>query len=42
MRNRLVHMYFDVDLDQIWKALTDDLPPLITQREKVVNAAEVS
>jgi uncharacterized protein with HEPN domain len=42
MRNRLVHVYFDVDLDQIWKALTDDLPPLITQLEKVVNAAEVS
>ncbi len=29
MRNRLVHVYFDVDFEQIWKALTDDLPPLI-------------
>ena len=42
MRNRLVHVYFDVDYDQIWKALTDDLPPLITQLAKVLDAADVS
>ncbi len=42
MRNRLVHVYFDVDLDQIWKALTDDLPPLITQLVMVLDAADVS
>jgi uncharacterized protein with HEPN domain len=27
MRNRLVHAYFDIDLDQVWKAVTEDLPP---------------
>jgi uncharacterized protein with HEPN domain len=36
MRNRLVHVYFDVDLDQVWKTLTDDLPPLIAALEAVV------
>ncbi len=36
MRNRLVHAYFDVDLDQVWKAATEDLPPLITELEKAL------
>jgi uncharacterized protein with HEPN domain len=34
MRNRLVHGYFQVDLDVVWKAIQRDLPvlrPLITQ-----------
>jgi uncharacterized protein with HEPN domain len=29
MRNRLVHGYYDVDLDLVWGTLTTDLPPLI-------------
>lgn len=29
MRNRLVHGYFDIDYEQVWKALTEDMPPLI-------------
>jgi uncharacterized protein with HEPN domain len=29
MRNRLVHAYFDIDLDRVWSTITDDLPPLI-------------
>ncbi|MFI5166782.1 MAG: DUF86 domain-containing protein [Thermoanaerobaculales bacterium] len=29
MRNRLVHAYFDVDLDRVWETITDDLPALI-------------
>ena len=29
MRNRLIHAYFDIDHEQIWKTLTEDLPPLI-------------
>ena len=28
-RNRLVHAYFDIDMDQVWKAVTEDLPTLI-------------
>jgi uncharacterized protein with HEPN domain len=29
MRNRLIHAYFDIDLDRVWDTLADDLPPLI-------------
>lgn len=36
MRNRLIHAYFDVDLDQVWSAVTVDLPTLITQLEKII------
>ena len=36
MRNRLIHAYFDVDLDEIWRTVQEDLPPLISELEKVV------
>lgn len=29
MRNRIVHAYFDVDLDVIWQVVKDDLPKLL-------------
>lgn len=29
MRNRLIHGYFDIDYDIIWKTITEDLPSLI-------------
>jgi uncharacterized protein with HEPN domain len=29
MRNRLVHAYFDIDLEQVWKTVESDLEPLI-------------
>jgi len=35
MRNRLVHAYYDIDIEQVWKALTEDLPALISELEKV-------
>jgi len=28
IRNRLIHAYFDVDLDVLWRTAQDDLPPL--------------
>jgi uncharacterized protein with HEPN domain len=28
MRNRLIHAYFDVDLDVVWQTVTSDLPAL--------------
>jgi len=28
MRNRLIHAYFDVDLDILWNTVTQALPPL--------------
>ena len=36
MRNRLIHAYFDINLDILWKTITDDLPPLIIELEKIV------
>jgi uncharacterized protein with HEPN domain len=29
MRNRLIHAYFDVDLDIVWTTVSDDLPGLL-------------
>jgi uncharacterized protein with HEPN domain len=40
MRNRLVHGYFEVDLDRVWATVTNDLPPLIAALEEVIAAAE--
>lgn len=37
MRQRLVHGYDVVDLDVLWDTITDDLPPLITELERIVN-----
>jgi uncharacterized protein with HEPN domain len=36
MRNRLIHVYFDIDLDRVWDTVTDDLPPLIAALEKTI------
>ena len=36
MRNRLIHAYFDINRDILWKTVTDDLPPLITELEKIL------
>lgn len=36
MRNRLIHGYFDVDLDRVWGTVTRNLPPLIEALEKIV------
>ena len=36
MRNRLIHVYFDIDLDRVWDTVTDDLPPLIGSLEKII------
>ncbi len=38
-RNRLVHGYFDVDLEIVWTILQDDLPPLIAQLEQTLPRA---
>jgi len=40
MRNRLIHVYFDIDLDRVWDTVTDDLPPLISALEKMVVSEE--
>ena len=35
-RDRLVHGYFDVDLDIVWQIVTTQLPPLISELERIV------
>ena len=35
MRHRLVHAYFDINLDILWRTVQDDLPPLIAELERV-------
>jgi len=38
MRDRLIHAYFDVNLDLLWDTLTDDLPPLTSELESLLEA----
>ena len=35
MRNRLVHVYFNIDFDIIWDTLKGDIPTLIKELEKI-------
>lgn len=41
MRNRLIHSYFDVNLDIVWQTVTEELPPLVTQLEKLLASSEL-
>jgi uncharacterized protein with HEPN domain len=38
MRNRIVHAYFDVDYDLVWRTLQDDIPFLIHELEKTISS----
>ena len=40
MRNRLIHAYFDIDKETVWKTITEDLPPLILELEKIIPPEE--
>jgi len=42
MRNRLVHAYFDIDLSLLWTTVSDDLPVLIQELEKIARETEIS
>ena len=37
MRNRLVHGYDSVDFDILWQIVTQDLPPLIRNLERIIS-----
>jgi len=37
MRNRLIHGYFDIDLDRVWDTVNDDLPMLVAKLEPIVS-----
>jgi uncharacterized protein with HEPN domain len=36
MRNRLIHAYFDINLDILWKTAVEDAPMLIAELEKII------
>jgi uncharacterized protein with HEPN domain len=36
MRNRLIHGYFDIDTDIVWKTVTDELPALLPELRALV------
>jgi uncharacterized protein with HEPN domain len=36
MRHRLVHAYFDINLDILWRTVQDDLPPLCSALESIL------
>ena len=36
MRNRLIHSYFDVNLDIVWQTVTEELPPVVTELQKLL------
>lgn len=37
MRNRLVHAYFDIDIDVLWQSVNERLPPLAGQLRAVLS-----
>jgi len=40
MRNRLIHGYFDINLDIVWQTVTVELPPLVAELETILNEQE--
>ena len=36
MRNRLVHVYFDIDLDQVWRTVTEDISELAQELDRIL------
>jgi uncharacterized protein with HEPN domain len=38
MRNRLIHAYFDINLDIVWQTVTEELPPLVVELEKYLSS----
>ena len=37
MRNRLIHAYFSINLDVVWRTSKDDIPFLITELKKLLD-----
>jgi uncharacterized protein with HEPN domain len=35
LRDRLVHGYFDINLDIVWQTIAEDLPSLLSQLKKL-------
>lgn len=37
MRNRLIHVYFDIDYDVVWEAINSEIPQIIPELEKLIS-----
>lgn len=40
MRNRLIHAYFDVDLDIVWTTVKEDLPALLPALDQALTSID--
>lgn len=40
MRHRLVHAYFDINLDILWQTVQEDLPPLVAMLETILSPGQ--
>ncbi len=36
MRNRLIHAYFDINLNIVWKTVTEELQPLVDELDQLL------
>jgi len=41
MRNRLIHGYFDVNLDIIWRTVNEEMPPIARQIENLLSSNDL-
>lgn len=41
MRHRLVHAYFDINLDILWKTVQEDLPQLVERLRDVMETSDL-
>lgn len=41
MRNRLIHAYFNINVDIVWQTVTGELPPLLVALEKCLASSVV-
>jgi uncharacterized protein with HEPN domain len=38
MRHRLAHGYYDINLDMVWQTVQADLPPLVSQLDRIIRS----
>jgi uncharacterized protein with HEPN domain len=36
MRNRLIHAYFDINLNIVWQTVAEELPPFVAKLEQIL------
>ena len=41
MRDKLIHDYFDVDIDTVWETVRTDIPVIAPEIEKIIKQIEI-